>query len=95
MDDTIFITEPKIENCGIPQGVFLKRQKVPKVIGELADPYTWRDFNVATNIKFFERIFRIYDCDQFTREFYNYMELPLNDPESEPSDNFDEFIKTK
>ena len=33
MDDTIFITEPKVENSGIPQGVFLKRQKVPKVVG--------------------------------------------------------------
>ena len=29
-DETFFITEPKIENSGIPQGVFLKRQKVPK-----------------------------------------------------------------
>lgn len=32
-DETLFITEPKIENSGIPQGVFLKRQKVPKVTG--------------------------------------------------------------
>jgi len=28
-DDTIYIGEPKIENSGIPQGVFLKRHKVP------------------------------------------------------------------
>jgi EF-hand domain-containing protein 1 len=32
-DETIYITEKKVENAGIPQGVFLKRQKVPKVIG--------------------------------------------------------------
>ena len=29
-DDTIYITEAKIENSGIPQGVFLKRHKAPK-----------------------------------------------------------------
>ena len=63
MDDTIFVTEPKIENCGIPQGVFLKRQKIPKVTGELDNNYTWKDFNISCNINFYNRIFRIYDCD--------------------------------
>jgi len=29
-DDTLYITEHKIENSGIPQGVFLKRHKLPK-----------------------------------------------------------------
>jgi hypothetical protein len=29
-DDTIYITEKRQENSGIPQGVFLKRHKVPK-----------------------------------------------------------------
>jgi hypothetical protein len=28
-DDTIYIYEPKVENSGLPQGVFLKRHKVP------------------------------------------------------------------
>ena len=89
MDDTIFITEPKVENYGIPQGVFLKRQKVPKKVGELDNNYTWRDFNICSNIQFFERIFRIYDCDAFTKQFYDYMECPLNPSEPEPNDNFD------
>ena len=53
---------------------------MPKVIGELADHYTWKDLNIAININFFERIFRIYDCDPFTKEFYNYMEVSLNQP---------------
>ena len=66
-DETIYITEPKVENAGIPQGVFLKRQKVPRVIGELADNYTWRDLNVGININFYDRIFHIYDCDAFTK----------------------------
>jgi len=53
--------------------VFLKRQKVPKVIGELANNYTWKDLNIGININIFERIFHIYDCDSFTKEFYSYM----------------------
>ena len=94
-DETIYITEPKVENSGIPQGVFLKRQKVPRVIGELADNYTWRDLNVGININFYERIFHIYDCDGFTKEFYNYMETPVNPSEPEPTDLFNEFTRTK
>lgn len=95
-DETIYITEPKVENSGIPQGVFLKRQNVPKVIGELADYYTWKDLNVCLNLNVFERIFRIYDCDAFTREFYAYMEAPLNESKEElPKDLFHTFVKVK
>lgn len=65
-DDTIYITEPKVENAGIPQGVFLKRHKVPKGDGTL-DNYHWKDLNLATNLEVYGRVFRIYDCDDFTR----------------------------
>ena len=73
MDETIFITEPKVEHSGIPQGVFLKRQKIPRVIGELADHYNWQDLRVGSNFNVFQRLFRICDCDKFTRDFYEYM----------------------
>ena len=43
----------------------------------------------------FERIFRIYDCDAFTKEFYKYMECPLNEPEALPGDLFQTFVRTK
>ena len=76
-DDTIYVTEPKIENSGIPQGVFLKRQKIPKVVGELSENYNWADFRIGENICFYDRIFRIYDCDDFTKQFYEYMEIPI------------------
>jgi len=41
-DNTLYITEPKIENSGIPQGVFLKRQMVPKTLEDRNDFITWR-----------------------------------------------------
>lgn len=94
-DETILVLEPRIENSGIPQGVFIKRQKIPKKIGYLNDHYTWKDFQLAENINFFQRIFRIYDCDKFTKDFYEYVGKPLNDSEPEPHDNFDEFKEKK
>lgn len=47
-DDTIYVGEPKIENSGIPQGVFLKRHKAPRANGE--GTYHWTDFNIGINI---------------------------------------------
>lgn len=61
----------------------------------MSNNYTWKDLNIGININIYERIFHIYDCDAFTKEFYNYMECPLNEPEPEPKDLFEKFIKTK
>lgn len=41
------------------------------------------------NINFYERVFRIIDCDSFTREFYEYMGVKLNRQEPMPKDNFE------
>jgi len=79
-DETILVLEPRVENSGIPQGVFIKRQKIPKKIGYLDNHYTWKDFQLSENVNFYERIFRIYDCDKFTKEFYEYVGTKLNDP---------------
>ena len=67
-DDTIHILETRIPNSGIPQGIFLKRHLVPKP--GCIDSYTWKDLNVGIDINFYDRVFHIYDCDEFTRSFY-------------------------
>lgn len=61
-DGTIYIMEPKIENSGLPQGVFLSRQLVPKTTG-CEDWYTWKDLNVGCNVNFNGHIFRFVSCD--------------------------------
>ena len=76
-DETLLVIEPRINNSGIPQGVFVKRQKVPKELGQYQDHYTYKDFSVGMSVNFFERIFRIYDCDAFTRSFYDYIGTPV------------------
>jgi hypothetical protein len=60
------IIEKKIENSGIPQGVFLKRHKVPRP-GNATVHYSWEDLNIGVNIAVYERVFRITDCNEFTR----------------------------
>jgi hypothetical protein len=40
-DDTLHILEPKVENSGIPQGVFLKRHKVKNP--NTGNDYNWRE----------------------------------------------------
>ena len=41
-DDTVHILEDRQENAGLPQGVFLKRHKVP-VDGNPRASYHWKD----------------------------------------------------
>ena len=86
-DDTLHIIEPRVENSGIPQGIFLKRHKLP-FPDDQSRYYTWRDLNLSCNLNVYQRIFRIVDCDDFTRRFYQNEGCPLNAPESQAEDNF-------
>jgi hypothetical protein len=84
-DDTIHIIEPRVENAGVPQGIFLKRHKLPLPNDE-SIYYSWTDLNCAANFNVYKRIFRIVDCDDFTRRFYANEGYPLNAAESFPDD---------
>ena len=68
-DRTIQINEPKVVNAGTPQGAFLKRQMVLKQDGSQM-PFEYSDFAVGLDIGIGGRAIRIYDCDQYTREFF-------------------------
>jgi Ca2+-binding EF-hand superfamily protein len=84
-DDTLHITEKRIENSGLTQGVFLKRHQVPK---EGGGNYTYRDLNLGMNLDVYGRVFRVIDCDEFTRKFFNNEGLQLNQAERYPDDTF-------
>lgn len=57
--------------------------------------FNWRDFRLSDNIKFYARVFRITDCDQFTRDFYQNMGIDIGQPERLPQDNFELLCSTK
>jgi len=81
-DDSMHVSEPKVENSGIPQGerkgtVFLKRHRVPKPDGGF---YSVADLNVNNTIDLYGRVFLITDADNFTRTFL--MKLGIDVPTS-------------
>ena len=85
-DDTLHIIENRVENSGIPQGVFLKRHKVPKP--GVIDVYDWKDFTIPMDLDIYGRVFRIVDCDEFTRSFYANEGVNLGASEGYPDDPF-------
>jgi hypothetical protein len=86
-DNTFEIIEPRTQNSGIPQGIFLKRTKLfkeqqpphhssesenPKIpcTNTPSIPYCAQDLYIGFDFPIFGRFFKLYDCDQFTRDFY-------------------------
>ena len=66
-DKSIMLTEPKQVNSGVPQGAFLKRQVVLKDDG---CPFMPDDFNIGEDTNIYGRCIRVFDCDEYTRNFY-------------------------
>lgn len=50
--------------------------------------YTWRDLNIGIDFNVYQRIFRIVDCDDFTRRFYANEGVCLNASEDYPENLF-------
>ena len=71
------ISEPKQVNSGTPQGVFLKRQMVLKQDGS-GLPMLPGDFRIGLDVGILGRSIRIYDCDDYTREFFEVRVSPNN-----------------
>jgi len=85
-DDTMQICEDRCENSGIDQGLFLKRQFVPH---PTEDRYiTWADLNMSDGFVIFNREFHIFRADEFTREYYEKMQKPLEDDSEPPIDKY-------
>ncbi len=91
-DDTMHIDEIREENSGIVQGYFIKRQRCQKE-GQKGVFINWRDFNLRGEIFLFGKKFRICDCDDFTKYYYNKHGYKLNEPEKIPEINFEDKFK--
>eukprot|EP00927_Polykrikos_kofoidii_P055067 TRINITY_DN49385_c0_g1_i1.p1 TRINITY_DN49385_c0_g1~~TRINITY_DN49385_c0_g1_i1.p1 ORF type:complete len:620 (+),score=130.62 TRINITY_DN49385_c0_g1_i1:89-1948(+) len=78
-DGTLSITEPKIENSGIPQGMVLKRHQVPSPLGGNVGP---GDFRVGEDVDIYGVRYHICGTDRFTRWFFeeNGVELAEDEP---------------
>jgi len=85
-DDSIAVIEPLVENCGMPQGKLIKRQRLPK--NAQGECWHWTDLNIAMNVVFYGRTFRLVNCDKFTRDFLESEGKQLQEKESIPVDPY-------
>ncbi|XP_065771773.1 EF-hand domain-containing family member C2 isoform X4 [Muntiacus reevesi] len=87
-DDTIEVNEPVLKNSGLPQGLFIRRHRISLPPPDDDHFYTVYHFNVNTDIVFYGRTFKIYDCDAFTRSFLRKIGVKLNPPGQCPEDPY-------
>ena len=90
-DDSIAVVEPVVENSGMPQGKLIKRQRLPK--NDQGGCWHWTDLNIAMNVVFYGRTFRIINCDKFTKDFLESEGKELLQQESIPVDPYTESRK--
>jgi len=91
-DESIHVAEPKQQNSGIPQGVFLKRHRIPAGAGF----YGLGDLNVGIDVTFYDRTLHIYSCDPFTKKFLESSGIAVGADESipdEPIENYRNSLK--
>jgi hypothetical protein len=88
-DYMIHATEPREQNSGMAQGVFIKRQMILKADGS-GQPVGIDDFQVGEPITLLGRQILITDCDQYTREFYINIKKPQAEAIEIPMDSFAE-----
>ncbi|KAL2714276.1 EF-hand domain-containing family member C2 [Vespula squamosa] len=87
-DGTMKISEPIVDNSGLEQGVLVRRQRIP-----LPDPIRYKfydiiDLNIGKEPEIFGRVYKIVNCDKFTRQFLNRMGIPVPDPIKIPLDPY-------
>ena len=67
-DDTIQIVEKKVENSGVPQGTFAKRQRLPRSVEDEIF-YDLNDLKLGSTLNVFGRVLFITDCNVSTRKY--------------------------
>jgi len=92
-DDSVEIVEPRVKNSGMPQGCLVQRQRLPK--DDVGNNYTWKDLNNGVNVTAYGKVFHLYDCDKFTRDWLDSEGIELNAMEDCPLDPYTEFRRER
>ena len=91
-DDTISIVDTRQENSGIPQGGFLSRGPIYKQDGS---KFHFNDFIPGKDVYIYGKVIRIYDADNFTRDFCAANGVNLPPKQEIPEDPFIKKMTTK
>ncbi|XP_023946226.1 EF-hand domain-containing family member C2-like isoform X2 [Bicyclus anynana] len=77
--------EPKTQNSGLSQGVLISRQRI-RLPFSYDLYYDVLDLNIGREVTFFGKVFKIVNCDNFTRVFLNRLGInvphPINWPDA-------------
>mmetsp|Transcript_41687 Transcript_41687/g.124527 ORF Transcript_41687/g.124527 Transcript_41687/m.124527 type:complete len:633 (+) Transcript_41687:1-1899(+) len=87
-DGTMMITEPKEENSGMLQGTLVKRHRLPRPQESGGGFFTHEDLKCGSSIDVYGRVYRLTDCDDFTRAFYQEASGHGQGSEEVPLDSF-------
>lgn len=74
-------------NSGIPQGCFLQRKKVLRADDSKSFLSVY-DFMIGQEVVIYSKNIKIYDCDKYTREFFENLGVPQQGSLECPLDNF-------
>ena len=85
-DDTLAISEPGVNNAGLPQGVLVRRHQVPR--DEQGHMFAVDDLWIGAELPIYGRRYRLTAADAFTRAFYQQNGAPLEADEQTPLDPF-------
>ncbi|XP_034832363.1 EF-hand domain-containing family member C2-like [Maniola hyperantus] len=78
-DGTIKVIEPRTENSGLSQGTLIRRQRI-RLPFSYDLYYDVLDLNIGREVTFFGKVFKIVNCDNFTRVFLNRLGINVPDP---------------
>ncbi|XP_028169092.1 EF-hand domain-containing family member C2-like [Ostrinia furnacalis] len=78
-DGTIKVMEPRTENSGLSQGTMIARQRI-RLPHSYDLYYDVLDLNIGRDVTFFGKVFKIVNCDNFTRVFLNRLGINVPDP---------------
>jgi hypothetical protein len=88
-DDTVMIEENKARNSGIEQGTVLKRCRAPRPPpAPVGAYYRHLDFRLGTDVEIAGNVYRIYDCDDSTRDYFARSNIDVGTPEEPPADAY-------
>jgi len=92
-DDSLQVIEPRAKNSGIPQGTLIRRHRIPKPPPHDNEYYTVEDLNMNKEICLYSKVFKITDCDDFTRNFLRKLGVRLPDSLNAPQDPYVNYRK--
>ncbi|KAI8436844.1 hypothetical protein MSG28_010298 [Choristoneura fumiferana] len=78
-DGTIKVMEPRTENSGMSQGTMICRQRI-RLPFSYDMYYDVLDLNIGREVTFHGKVFKIVNCDNFTRVFLNRLGINVPDP---------------